>query len=104
MRHLKSLRPPAERLAEAGSIKVRREAFALLSEALLRTVAVFGKDARTLFQLHCPMAFGNRGADWLQKDKDVRNPYFGQQMLKCGEVVKVVSTGEGASREGDRDE
>ncbi|MBD3345300.1 MAG: efflux RND transporter periplasmic adaptor subunit [Chitinivibrionales bacterium] len=34
----------------------------------------------------CPMAFGNEGAYWLQKKKEIRNPYFGASMLKCGEI------------------
>ncbi len=38
----------------------------------------------------CPMAFDNKGADWLQMDEDIRNPYFGASMLKCGEVVEVI--------------
>jgi Cu(I)/Ag(I) efflux system membrane fusion protein len=91
MEHLKSLRPAAEQASKAEDIKTRREAFALLSEALARTVPAFGLDEGPLFQLRCPMAFNNRGATWLQRDKVVQNPYFGQQMLQCGEVVKAVS-------------
>ena len=93
MKHLKSLQPVIDQLLKANDIKTRREAFALLSEALAQTVPAFGVDAKPLFQLRCPMAFNNRGATWIQSDKDVRNPYFGQQMLKCGDVVKVISTG-----------
>jgi Cu(I)/Ag(I) efflux system membrane fusion protein len=34
------------------------------------------------------MAAGNKGADWLQKQKEIRNPYFGKSMLTCGTLVK----------------
>jgi Cu(I)/Ag(I) efflux system membrane fusion protein len=37
------------------------------------------------------MAFDDKGADWLQLDEDILNPYFGASMLKCGEVKKVIS-------------
>ncbi|MFO7898316.1 MAG: hypothetical protein R6V58_04560, partial [Planctomycetota bacterium] len=43
-----------------------------------------------VYKLHCPMAFNNRGADWLQPKKAVRNPYYGSKMLTCGEVVEVL--------------
>jgi Cu(I)/Ag(I) efflux system membrane fusion protein len=38
------------------------------------------------------MAFDNKGADWLQMDKDTRNPYFyfGASMLKCGQVIEEI--------------
>jgi len=104
MKHLKSLQPAVDQLLKANDIKARRKAFALLSEAVAETAAAFGGEAKPLFQLRCPMAFDNRGATWLQTDKDVRNPYFGQQMLKCGEVVKVISTGKADDPEGRRDE
>lgn len=38
------------------------------------------------FLAFCPMAFGNKGAYWIQKKKAISNPYFGQKMLKCGEI------------------
>ena len=43
-----------------------------------------------VFQHHCPMAFGNKGAIWLQKDDQTRNPYFGSTMLKCADRVELI--------------
>ena len=34
------------------------------------------------------MADSDKGAYWLSKEKQVLNPYFGDMMLKCGEVKK----------------
>ncbi len=34
------------------------------------------------------MAFNNRGADWLQDDAMVANPFFGDAMLRCGDEVR----------------
>lgn len=36
------------------------------------------------FRMFCPMAFDNRGAEWLQEQSDLLNPYFGAMMLRCG--------------------
>ena len=39
-----------------------------------------------IYKQYCPMAFGNTGAYWLSDSKEIRNPYFGDKMLKCGRV------------------
>jgi Cu(I)/Ag(I) efflux system membrane fusion protein len=36
------------------------------------------------------MAFDMAGADWLQSDPEVANPYFGGRMPKCGEVRETL--------------
>jgi len=38
------------------------------------------------FHEYCPMAFNEKGAYWLSDETEIRNPYFGQKMLECGEV------------------
>jgi Cu(I)/Ag(I) efflux system membrane fusion protein len=65
---------------------VRRQLPALTAhteEAITQFAA--GK-AGVLYRAHCPMAFDNQGADWLQAGKDIANPYFGARMFRCGEI------------------
>ncbi len=38
----------------------------------------------------CPMANGTKGARWMQKGSEVRNPFFGKSMVDCGEKVTVL--------------
>jgi len=78
-------------IKEAQDIEKARIAFEQLSNELIPVVKQFGipKD-RGLYRVHCPMAFNNKGADWLQLNKDIRNPYFGASMLKCGAVTEVI--------------
>ncbi len=45
---------------------------------------------KPVYELFCPMAFDFKGAKWLQSDEDIRNPYFGETMLKCGEVERQI--------------
>ncbi len=76
---------------ETQDIKLLRESFYLLSQQLSTIAKRFGSTGENPFYiLNCPMAFDNRGADWLQNDDQVLNPYFGQMMLKCGSVKKVI--------------
>lgn len=54
---------------------------------MLRTVQYKGGK---VYQQHCPMAFDNTGANWLSQQPAIRNPYFGNDMLECGETRDSV--------------
>ena len=43
-----------------------------------------------LYYQYCPMAFNNKGAYWLSNEEAIRNPYFGDKMLKCGLVERDI--------------
>jgi len=45
---------------------------------------------QTIYKQFCPMAFNNEGAFWLSSEKEIRNPYFGDKMLKCGKVQEEL--------------
>jgi len=82
-----SMREAAASLRKAADLEAARRPFALLSDALtgvLNRLGHAGPD--DLVSVHCPMAFSNRGAHWIQRGEDVHNPYFGAAMLYCGEV------------------
>ena len=74
-----------EDAAKAEDIEGLRSEFARLSQAAAELIVTVGHDLpRPIVRMHCPMAFSNRGADWLQEVGDVTNPYFGTRMLRCG--------------------
>ncbi|RTE86276.1 MULTISPECIES: efflux RND transporter periplasmic adaptor subunit [Gammaproteobacteria] len=35
---------------------------------------------------YCPMARSGAGAEWLQPNRELQNPYYGSMMLRCGEM------------------
>lgn len=83
---------PAQHIAKAGDLGAAREAFLPLTQefsALLKHIGT--TRGAPLYLLHCPMAFGNKGANWVQGDKEVSNPYFGASMLRCGSVIAEIS-------------
>lgn len=61
--------------------KVSAEVVALV-EAAPPSPAVAG----SLFVVNCPMAPG----DWLQRTRDVANPYYAEEMKACGSVLRPV--------------
>ena len=38
------------------------------------------------YRQFCPMAFDFKGAFWLSDSEEILNPYFGEEMLTCGNV------------------
>jgi hypothetical protein len=71
----------AKKLESASDIAAARTAFGEVSAALVayaeKTKSDFGADVRVAY---CPMV----NKPWLQKDKEIKNPYYGAAMLSCG--------------------
>jgi Cu(I)/Ag(I) efflux system membrane fusion protein len=79
------------RVQTAKGIEEMRAGFSLLSEALAAAVRRFGAPGDgPVYVVHCPMAFNDRGADWLQSGPEVENPYFGAAMFRCGVVKETI--------------
>jgi len=71
--------------AAAGDIEAMRTLLQPLSSALWLSVRAVGwQGEEPLLLIHCPMAFDDTGADWLQTSPEIANPYFGARMLRCG--------------------
>jgi Cu(I)/Ag(I) efflux system membrane fusion protein len=86
-----SLADAADRTASAHRIAQRREGFETLSDNLWHALARFGTGtAEAVRRFHCPMAFDNDGAYWIQRDTTTANPYYGSMMLRCGSQREVL--------------
>jgi Cu(I)/Ag(I) efflux system membrane fusion protein len=69
----------------------QRLEFINLSNALINAVRTYGtNNERPLFIQYCPMANEDQGANWISKDENIVNPYFGDMMLTCGSVEEVL--------------
>lgn len=71
-----------------GSLETARQAFRLVSHSLLRAanVARGPSTSQALNHYYCPMVPGG-GGDWMQAGGPLANPYWGSEMLRCGELV-----------------
>ena len=76
-------------LNSTADIKTQRNHFKPLSSSLIMAVEKFGVNMQVYSQF-CPMADNNKGGYWLSLEDKVLNPYFGDAMLKCGEVTKTI--------------
>src|SRR5207248_9901630 len=70
----------AEALAKAKDLKAAREAFKPLSASLIKYLGDHTAGKGVYHEAYCPMV----KASWLQKGKDIKNPYMGKEMPACG--------------------
>ncbi len=80
----------AESIAGSTNIEQQREYFQSLSKDMYYVMKSFDVGNEPVYYQYCPMAFDDAGAYWLSSEKQIRNPYFGDVMLKCGEVREVI--------------
>jgi hypothetical protein len=76
-------------LASAEDLKGQRKAFQKVTESFIAHVKATGADQKLYVQF-CPMAFNNTGGNWVSLSSEIRNPYFGEMMLKCGKVEEEL--------------
>jgi copper chaperone CopZ len=75
-------------IASKSDLGTQRKAFAELTEPMFALVKS-RPGATPIYLDHCPMYEG--GADWLSRDKAIRNPFYGAQMMSCGSVKETIA-------------
>ena len=78
----------AKTIASSDDVEVQRTAFKTVTDGLIAALKANDSEDGVYVQ-YCPMAFDNTGASWLSMSDQIRNPYFGDKMLKCGRVVET---------------
>ncbi|MEQ3498367.1 efflux RND transporter periplasmic adaptor subunit [Tenacibaculum sp. SSH1-16] len=90
MQLVPALKSSNEEITKTTDVAIQRKYFKVLSEHFIMAVQSFGISEVT-YKQYCPMADSDKGAYWLSKEKQVLNPYFGEGMLKCGEVKEIIN-------------
>lgn len=90
MTYLTPMQNSLKEIQASADIEVQRKAFSTLSDNLYKSIKAFGLGGKEAFYEYCPMAFNNEGAYWLSDQEKIRNPYFGDKMLTCGEVKEKL--------------
>jgi Cu(I)/Ag(I) efflux system membrane fusion protein len=86
MRMLEVMNSEISTIINTGDLTKQRIAYAAFNDAFYNTVKTFGLGQGTVYYQYCPMANGNKGAYWLSEINEIKNPYFGEKMLSCGET------------------
>lgn len=85
----------ASRIAAHATLDGTRESLGELSDLMIKTARAFGDTLREqAYVMFCPMAYDDQGAEWMQREKKIHNPYFGEEMPGCGKVRGTIGAEE----------
>lgn len=85
-----SIRDAATAISNSNDVEAQRKQLGSLSQGIYTLNKAFASNDQSLYRQYCPMANNNKGGYWVSAEKEVRNPYFGDKMLKCGSVKETL--------------
>jgi len=85
MDQLKTLNSSIKAISGESDIEKQRLEFSNFNNAFYKSLKMFGIENETAYYQFCPMAFDDKGGYWISETEEIRNPYFGDMMLSCGE-------------------
>jgi copper chaperone CopZ len=88
MKVMEQLKEPARAMAKTDDLAEQRKFFSTLT-APLTELAKASPGAAPIYVDHCPMYEG--GANWLSREKPIKNPFYGSAMLTCGSVKETIT-------------
>lgn len=85
-KYAEKLQIDARHISESNDIARQREYFADLSENMFSALKTLKLNNAAVYRQYCPM----KKAYWLSESAAIKNPYYGNQMLTCGEVKETL--------------
>lgn len=86
---IEDIKEQAEHISKS-EIEHQREHLQMLSEDMKDLIKIMGAD-RELYVAFCPMANDGQGAIWISEIKEIKNPYYGKEMLTCGSIKQILT-------------
>lgn len=90
MQHNSDILSILSQIQEAENIGEVRNSLKPLSTHFITLARYFSPYKSGIFVFRCPMADKNSGADWLSFEEEVKNPYYGANMLTCGSLIDTI--------------
>ena len=88
--HLSKSVEMLDAISSTMDIRRQRDHLVNLNENMVALAMHIKSPSEALNVQKCPMANKNQGAIWLSTEKEIKNPYYGEEMLTCGSVVEVI--------------
>jgi len=76
----------ASHIAESKDLGKQREYFAALSAGFFKLAKTVKLSSAPVYYQFCPM----KKSYWLSETKEIKNPYYGKQMLTCGKISETI--------------
>ena len=90
MGQLKVLKKTLVAIQKEDDLEEQRMDFSEFNLAFYKSLKSFGLLNDTAYYQYCPMANRDKGAYWFSDTEEIRNPYFGDSMLACGENRETI--------------
>ncbi len=90
MEYLENINASVQTITSQDDIEKQRLAFADLGDAMYVTIKYFQVDGLNAYYQFCPMARDGQGAYWFSTTEEIKNPYYGDAMLTCGETKEII--------------
>jgi hypothetical protein len=84
--NINTLVKDATSISELKDIAKQRQYFANFSNNMIALAKTVKLSAIPVYNAYCPM----KKANWLSNEKTIKNPYYGNAMLSCGQVVETI--------------
>lgn len=85
--NINALLKDATRISETKDINKQREHFANLSNNMATLAKAVKLTGDLIYKQYCPM----KKTNWLSNEKAIKNPYYGNAMLTCGNIAETIS-------------
>ena len=82
----KNLISDAERISTAKDLVKQREYFATFSQDFYSLAQIAKLSDNPVYHQYCPM----KKMYWLSNESNIKNPYYGNAMLSCGQVTETI--------------
>ena len=84
--NINALVKDARLISEAKGVDKQRQFFATFSTNIVALAKAVKLTSEPVYEAYCPM----KKSYWLSSDKAIKNPYFGNAMLTCGNVKETL--------------
>jgi len=82
---MKNLTKNSEAISKTKDLEKQRKSFASLSKSMYELARV-SQHQEPIYYQYCPM----KDENWLSKEKQIKNPYFGSKMMSCGSTKETL--------------
>jgi hypothetical protein len=80
----------SQKIATETDMEKQRTLFLNLSIMMIELAKTQNLKSGAAYVAYCPMADNNNGGFWLTDENAIRNPYFGDRMMKCGKIKETI--------------
>ena len=89
MKVLDKIKSDSKAISTSKDLSKQRKHFMDLSPEMYSLMKISNLD-NTVYYQFCPMANEGKGANWLSKASEIKNPYYGSAMMSCGKTVETL--------------